>query len=211
MLKSFNKKKIYTKFESSISISSGDVILETNEENVLLIDMTYKGAAVIISKLPRGFAIAENKGRLMIIKCVNTPMPSLLFSFQGKMDILSVKAYTNSSSSFSNIIRNNHQYKGISDTWNSLNSNWQEYVGENIYGDPEYNDEQLNRVKATGKPLILGNNLGVMPKDFILNGQEYMEDVYYDTRGFFYTKEGKVLNPRFIKKRLSKIINNFRR
>jgi len=209
----YDRKNITTTFESSVDVSSGEVTLNSNQNNVIVIDINFTGNAIITSNLPTGCFMYENQGRLLLCNLLKTRMPEKLFSFVGLMNINTVKLYTKNSSSLASVNQSTNNFNSENNTWSGLNSNWQEYIGDNIFGENNSDlDETLNRIKKTGKSLIFNNNIGSDPNNFTKMGQNFDGDVYVQNNGVFVDKNGQIVKPRYDKKRLKNILRNkFRR
>ena len=178
------------KFSSEIEYYDGNVYLKS-DENPVAIDIKYKGLIYVECELPQGFAISENKGRILIVRISDTETPNLLFKYFGSFQIESVKVYSKNGGSRSSVSTNLHYWVQLDKNWSTFSSNWQEYLDQYFSGSSIDNlsEKMWTNLRNTGKSIVRHTTFGSNVEGVYLNGEKYTGEVIYDSRGFYTTRD----------------------
>ena len=107
---------------ANVKISRGEFSLEA-DCNPVLLDITYKGRALIESSLPNGFFITEKSRRIIVIRFSHQTMPEKIFNYQGELDVQKVVVYNKSGRSIlASLEKQSHKMKDITQTLEQMNS-----------------------------------------------------------------------------------------
>ena len=196
-------------FESSITLSDGELYLETSE-NPIAIDIRFKGLIVVESNLPEGFFISENNRRMIILRLCQAEMPKSLFRYNGTFEIQRARVYTEEKSSTATINVNLNTWERMDKLYSGYNSEWKNYLEDRTFfglDDKTYKTSFVKRLLRGNKSVVINRNFGSNLKGFYLNKEEYKGDVIYDSRGLFYTPDKQMLKIKLNKNKLKSLIN----
>ena len=188
----------YTKInEATISYYDGNVYLKT-DINPAVVEINYKGTISAESQLPNGFLILGGNNKIIITRINKNTMPELLFSYIGKFEITTARAYSvDGSNMVASIDKLQHTYRATKDTWSQLNSTWLDYreTGKSFSSGIQ---------SYFGKTKIINNGLHTrdMGRLYLPNGDKYEGYFNFDGRKIFTT--GETMDANSIRLRMRK-------
>ena len=179
---------------STIKCYGGNVSLETSDE-ILAVEIFYKGKFQGNLTTPDGFLAFQKYGRIIIIKVINREFPESLFKYSGIFDIKRVLVYTATEKYPATIERIDHRFGKLTEvTYSSLTTEWERLSEPHVY---ENKTPYISR--ATNKSNIITQGIkSVSGKLCLSDGTPYYGDVHLHSSvrfmtGKTYTKDSKRL------------------